>query len=504
VDATTVSLTDYYTGQPVAATVSLRGGGRVVRVQPQQALGASWYYIVSLETGTRDLDGQSLASRYRVSFSTGTQSDTVSPMAVTLSPPEGAAGVGLNASLRVSFDEAINPLTVNEQTVRLSDGVSAAPVYTVMFQSGDRGVELLPHAPLSPSRTYTLRVEGVEDLAGNAVVAREVRFQTGAEPDTVSPKLVRTSPIDGAGNVPVNAVVEVEFDETVDPATLDGVQLTDYYTGQPIAGSYGLGSSGRVVSFVPSSPLPVERFHSLRVSGVRDLSGNASTTTSNYFKTSFTPDVVGPRVVGSSPVDGTQDVPTNVVVSVQFDEPVSVLSVDGVQLRDGAGQVDTVKRTLEDANRRLVLTLPKVLRTQSDYRVVMAGVKDLSGNPLQAAPDLTFRTGNGPDLVYPRVLTVTPANAAVGVPVNTVVEVEFSERVNPLTVTETTFYVQGYYTGQRVAGRVEVLAGEMRARFVLDVALTQSTLYLVGVSGMTDFAGFSLSPPSYTSFTTGN
>ena len=504
VDATTVSLANYSTGQPVAATVSLRGGGRVLRLQPQPALAASTSYSVYLETGIRDLDGQSLPSRYSVSFSTGTQSDTVAPTAVTLSPPEGAVGVGLNASLWVSFDEAVNPLTVNEQTVRLGDGVSLAPVYSVMFQAGDRGVELLPHAPLAASRTYTLRVEGVEDLAGNAVVVREVRFQTGSEPDTVSPKLVRTSPIGGAGDVPVNAVVEAEFDETLDPATLEGVQLTDYHTGQPIAGSRSLGASGRVVSFVPSSPLPVGRLHNLRVSGVRDLSGNAATTTSDTFTTSFVPDMVGPRVVGSSPVDGTQEVPTNVVVTVQFDEPVSVLSVDAVTLHDGAGQLVAVKRTLEDSGRRLTLTVPKVLRTLSDYRVVLTGVKDLGGNPLQTPADITFQTGNGPDLVYPRVLTVTPASGAVGVPVNAVVEVEFSERVNPLTVRDTTFHVLGYFLGQRVDGRLEVLAGGTRVRFVPDTPLSPSTYYQISVVGVTDLVGLPLSPSSSSVFTTGN
>ena len=55
---------------------------------------------------------------------------------------------------------------------------------------------------------------------------------------------------------------------------------------------------------------------------VGDLSGNTRSGFSRSFTTATTPNTIAPTIAGVSPVNGLADVPINVRVQVQFDEPV--------------------------------------------------------------------------------------------------------------------------------------------------------------------------------------
>jgi len=92
------------------------------------------------------------------------------------------------------------------------------------------------------------------------------------------------------------------------------------------------------------------------------------------------------------------------------------------------------------------------------------------------------------------------------VPTNAVAEIEFSERINPVTVTDNTFFVERTTGGVvKVPGSVVVAADGLSARFTPDDRLATSTSYRVRTfSGITDLAGNTLSSTSVpSSFTTG-
>ena len=65
-NATNVSLHENTGGTPlVAGTISLVGGGRVIRVVPDASLAASTSHFVQVTTAVQDLDGVSLADGFR-------------------------------------------------------------------------------------------------------------------------------------------------------------------------------------------------------------------------------------------------------------------------------------------------------------------------------------------------------------------------------------------------------------------------------------------------------
>ena len=257
------------------------------------------------------------------------------------------------------FDEPINPLTVDETSVLLSDGTSQTVACSIAFSDSNREVLLVPHALLAANQPYSLTVAGVEDRAGNTVVTRTTTLTSTAALDTVRPQVTSTTPFNGAVDVPVNSPVILVVDERIDPLTVTPVTLIvrDNTTFQNLPGSYSVSSDGREISFAPDVPFAVGRSHSVFVSGssVRDLVGNTITGANFNFTTAFADDTTAPTVVGISPPDGTGAVALNARVQVRFDEPVQGTSLTGVGLSANGTRVPFTVG-LSDANRLLTLT----------------------------------------------------------------------------------------------------------------------------------------------------
>lgn len=110
----------------------------------------------------------------------------------------------------------------------------------------------------------------------------------------------------------------------------------------------------------------------------------------------------------------------------------------------------------------------------------------------------------GPDLTAPAVASITPANGAIGVPVNSTINVLFTEPINASTVTSANFEVRNNLNAL-VSGTVSYNAGTLTATFTPSASLTQSTEYSIrikgGSSGIKDLAGNNLNGDVTSSFT---
>src|SRR5262249_61344666 len=118
----------------------------------------------------------------------------------------------------------------------------------------------------------------------------------------------------------------------------------------------------------------------------------------------------------------------------------------------------TVSRWLTNGRQSRTLLAGGPLSANTVYSVSVSGVVDLCGNPLTAPVMTTFTTGGGADLTPPSVTTVSPGSGAVGVPTNGLIQVQFSKRVDPLTVTTADFLVFPQATFLPVAGTIAVSA----------------------------------------------
>src|SRR5208337_4007856 len=198
------------------------------------------------------------------------------------------------------------------------------------------------------------------------------------------------------------------------------------------------------------------------------------------------------------------NVPLNSLIVAEFDTPLDVVSAtNGFQVQlNGAAISGGI--ALSDGNKRITFTPLGGLAANSSYAVViMPQVADIAGNLVTNPGSYTFSTGDAPDTSHPQVTSVSPANNAGGVPVNAVVQVQFSKRIDPYTVNSSTFYLYPQDTGIPIAGSIAVSADGLMATLTPAQPLQTETMYWVNATyGITDLEG---QTPSYFSsnFTTG-
>ncbi len=300
-----------------------------------------------------------------------------------------------------------------------------------------------------------------------------------------SPTVVHRTPEASATEVPVNAVVSLDFDEPLDAFTVtnNSFRVRDNTTNQEVPGIRSVSADGQSLSFVPDAPLAVNRWYRVDVTGtVTDVVGNRVTQTTAFFTTAFEADTTAPQLVAVHPADGVTAVPTNARVQLVFDEAIQESSLAQVTLRAGGSAVPVV-RGLTDANRQVTVTPVLPLAPQTLYSIEVGAVEDRAGNVLAGPLSTTFVTGDGVDLIHPQVVGTDPVANAVGVPTNVVGQVVFSERVNPLTVTASTLRFRNSSTNQVVAATVMVAADGLSATVTPTAALQGNTSYRLDVSG---------------------
>jgi len=225
--------------------------------------------------------------------------DTTPPSVTAQSPAPGSSNVSTGTAVAATFSEAVQPATISFTLT----GPSGSVAGSVSYAGSTRTATFTPSAALANSTTYTARVSGAQDLAGNAMtVAVTWSFTTIAPPDTTPPTVVAQSPAPGATGVAVGTNVTAKFSEAVQAAT---ISFTLTGPSGSVAGSVSYASSTQMATFTPSVALANSTTYTARVSGAQDLAGNimsapvtwtfttaAAPQTSSIWSDSVTPDVV--------------------------------------------------------------------------------------------------------------------------------------------------------------------------------------------------------------------
>ncbi|MFO7544062.1 MAG: Ig-like domain-containing protein [Trueperaceae bacterium] len=94
--------------------------------------------------------------------------DTTPPTVASHTPDDGATNVPASDPIVVTFSEALDPATVDDQTVQLAATGSVALAKSLSLSPDGRDLVIAPVAPLQLPTTLTLHLgAGIQDLAGN-------------------------------------------------------------------------------------------------------------------------------------------------------------------------------------------------------------------------------------------------------------------------------------------------------------------------------------------------
>ncbi len=117
-------------------------------------------YNATITTGAKDLSGTPLAAAFNFSFTTRASTDKSAPGIFAVNVAAGATCVPLNQKIVVTFDEQMDSLTINPNTVFIV-GVAGTVTYDVV----NLAATFTPSANLTANTKYTIMVTtGVTDL----------------------------------------------------------------------------------------------------------------------------------------------------------------------------------------------------------------------------------------------------------------------------------------------------------------------------------------------------
>jgi hypothetical protein len=145
---------------------------------------------------------------------------------------------------------------------------------------------------------------------------------------------------------------------------------------------------------------------------------------------------VCPEVVSTNPANNAPDVPLNQIITATFNEEMNPVTITQASFTLQQGTT-SVAGTVSYTGTTASFTPSSALTPNTTYTgTVTESVKDLMGNALQTDYVWTFVTGPPPP---PTVISTDPLNLATNVAVNQVISATFSEAMDPLTITTSSF-----------------------------------------------------------------
>ena len=149
-----------------------------------------------------------------------------------------------------------------------------------------------------------------------------------------------------------------------------------------------------------------------------------------------------PSVTASVPVNNATNVAVNTTVVAIFSEEMdpSTITTTTFTLDDG---ITPVLGTVAYSGVTAVFTPTNNFADNATYiGTITINAKSLGGNELANEYVWSFTTGVAPDVTAPTVVSIVPLNAANNVAFNQILTATFSEAIDPLTITTTTFKLE--------------------------------------------------------------
>jgi hypothetical protein len=473
--------------------------GKVLTFQPASSLESGTVYTGSILIKPSNTSVDKSGRNFIWSFTTeGTAADLTAPTISSVVPANNAVSVLTKAYATATFSEQMNPTTINASTFTLKQGTTAVPG-TVTYAGTT--ATFTPAAELTGNTVYTATITtGVKDLAGNSLATQYGwSFKTLTVIDVTAPTVLSVVPANAATGASTTTKATVTFSEPMNPATLNTATFLVKQGSTTVTGT--VGYSGTTATFTPTAALSASTVYTATITtGATDLAGNA--LTANYtwsFTTAAIADVTPPTIVSVVPAANASSVAASAKVTATFSEGMDATTISSSTFTLKQGSV-SVTGSVSNSGTIATFTPAVALSGSTIYTAtITTGAKDLSGNTLASNYVWSFTTAAPSDVTPPTVMSVTPANNATSVALNSNATAVFSEPMNSSLITSSTFTMkQGTTT---VAGAVTYSG--TTATFTPSAALTGNTVYSCTITtGVKDLAGNSMVSNYTWSFTT--
>jgi Ice-binding-like/Bacterial Ig-like domain len=428
------------------------------------------------------------------------QTGFVAPSVISTNPANLATGVPVTQIVTATFNNAMNPTTINTVTFIVAGPGGAAIMGTVTY-SGTTAM-FTPAANLLPSTQYSGTITtGAKDPAGNALAINFVwTFTTGTIPTVTSV----TPPNNSTLVCPDTAVITATFSHAMNPATINTTTFTlTGPGGASVAGQVSYAAATNIATFTPSGALaPGTTFTATITTGAQDTSGIA--LAANFVWTFTSASCPPPTVASVTPPNGSTSVCSNTaVITAAFSHAMNPATINTTTFTlTGTGGASVSGQVSYDTTTNIATFTPSgsLAASTSFTATITTGAQDTFGIALAANFVWTFTTSA---TCPPTVTSVTPPNNSTLVCPNTaVITATFSHAMNSATINTTTFTLTGT-GGASVAGQVTYAAATNIATFTPTGTLAPSTSFTATITtGAQDTFGIALVANFVWTFTT--
>jgi len=285
-------------GTPVTGgSVSYLATGDVATLTlPVANLPIATLCTATVSTAAKDTAGLALANAFVWTFTTGVTADTAKPRVTITVPatttPGPTTGVATNTAITATFNEDIDPTTIDGTSFTVQNTTLASAVTgTVSYAIGARTATFVPTTALPASSAFSATIAStVTDLAGNALAGGTSTtttanyvwtFSTGAGADTVAPTVTNVVPADAATLICLNKTLNATFSEAMNSTTIKTATFAlvpDLTPGSPVNGVVGYDPLTQIASFNPVADLTLNTAYTATITGgalgVKDVAGN--------------------------------------------------------------------------------------------------------------------------------------------------------------------------------------------------------------------------------------
>jgi hypothetical protein len=313
------------------------------------------------------------------------------------------------------------------------------------------------------------------------------------------PTVSSTNPINLSTGVALNNKITATFSEAMDSSTITTATFTLMQGTSFVSGTVSYTST--TATFAPLSNLAPNTTYTATITTMAKNTGGTAIA-NNYvwiFATGTTAAITAPTVSSTNPVNSATGVPFNQKIAATFSEAMnaSTFTTSTFTLMQGTTSVSGI---VSYTGTIATFAPTNNLAANTNYTVtITTAVKDLAGNALANNYGWSFTTGTTAGTTSPTVISTLPLKTATGVALNIQVAAIFSEALDPLTITTSTFTLM---QGTKIVAGTVSYAGTT-ATYIAASNLTSNTTYTATITtGVKDLSGNSLNSNYVWTFTT--
>ena len=387
---------------------------------------------------------------------TSVNGNTASLVVTSASPSYDAGSVPTNSTITLTFNNPLDPATVNSTTLPVMIGWNSNAEIAGNYVVTGNQVVFTPDTPFPAStQIWVGAYNGPYDMAGDSAATcgancytQITYFNTSstATPVSVPFQVMAFTPANGAANVGLRAPVTATFNRSLnfgsinsnDFALFNGDGQSPWCSG----GSYSHSQDGTSISFscgvLPSGSI----LTAMLGSGLKDWNGDGLTPYTSQFTTTYYDYNTHGSVTSERPANGASGVNINLPIVLYFNLPLNVSGANnGIQVAQNNVAVAGTVQVL-DGGYTLVFT-PSAPWTPGAL-IQWWTTGSLTDTYYNATINTTsgyFYVAGSTASATPTVQVAVPATYTSNVPLNSIFDIQFNTPLNAATINATNVYI---------------------------------------------------------------